>query len=334
VIGWFEGGSIGTGVMLGNGVHFTLTGTALVPARVTRFNTVQENSGGAWGNRYWMGGIVPYGNDPANPPHLEARFTKWYTLASGPNHFRDYWSQGAAQMRDCEFYCGNLGSYHPVVAFTNCLFWGDPMQFDNNSAGGAPVTMQNCLLRNCVIWLGRYTWQTPVNWTIRDTAFEGVSYTFVDGFSGNTNYTFFDHNAYITGQPTLTPVGTSNVTVSSFGWQTGPLGFCYLATNSPLVNTGSVSADVVGLFHYTVTTNLISGLEIKETNSVVDLSYHYVAVDANGNPIDSDGDGIADYLEDANGNGRVDSGETDWQNAADLGLRVRITRPRPGGTLP
>jgi hypothetical protein len=50
-------------------------------------------------------------------------------------------------------------------------------------------------------------------------------------------------------------------------------------------------------------------LEIKETNSVVDIGYHLVATDANGNPIDTDGDGIPDYLKDTNGNGVYDAGD-------------------------
>jgi len=51
---------------------------------------------------------------------------------------------------------------------------------------------------------------------------------------------------------------------------------------------------------------------VKETNSIVDIGYHYVAVDTNGIPLDSNGDGIPDYLQDANGNGLVDAGETNW----------------------
>jgi hypothetical protein len=73
---------------------------------------------------------------------------------------------------------------------------------------------------------------------------------------------------------------------------------------------------------------------VKETNSVVDIGYHYVALNTNGLPLDTDGDGFPDYLEDANGNGVVDSGETDWQSASDLGLKVLITRPRAGGIIP
>ena len=44
----------------------------------------------------------------------------------------------------------------------------------------------------------------------------------------------------------------------------------------------------------------------------MDIGYHYIAVDANGIPIDSNGDNIPDYLEDANGNGLVDNGEANW----------------------
>ena len=52
------------------------------------------------------------------------------------------------------------------------------------------------------------------------------------------------------------------------------------------------------------------------------------------NVADTDSDGTPDYQEDANGNGSVDSGETDWKNASDWGLRVFITRPKRGANIP
>jgi hypothetical protein len=60
----------------------------------------------------------------------------------------------------------------------------------------------------------------------------------------------------------------------------------------------------------------------------VDIGPHYVALNTSGNPQDTDSDGLPDYFEDWNGNGSVDSGETDWQDSGDFGLRVYITRPR------
>ena len=51
-------------------------------------------------------------------------------------------------------------------------------------------------------------------------------------------------------------------------------------------------------------------------------------------PSDSDGDGIPDYLEDRNGNGVTDTGETNWQDPNDLGLKVWITEPKSNSNIP
>ena len=100
------------------------------------------------------------------------------------------------------------------------------------------------------------------------------------------------------------------------------------------MNAGNTTADQLGLYHYTVTTNLNNNLELKETNSIVDIGYHYVATDSNGNPIDTNGDGIPDYLSNAAGNGLINSGEIGWNINGDLGLSVLITRPKNNSTLP
>jgi hypothetical protein len=43
-------------------------------------------------------------------------------------------------------------------------------------------------------------------------------------------------------------------------------------------------------------------------------SARYIATDALGNPLDTDGDSIPDYIEDSNGNGIYDTGDfSDWQ---------------------
>jgi hypothetical protein len=89
-------------------------------------------------------------------------------------------------------------------------------------------------------------------------------------------------------------------------YQSGPLGrFYYPATGGSssltnLINTGSRLASAAGLYHFTTTTN-----QVKEATSQVDIGHHYVALDVTGLPVDTDGDGIPDYLEDRNGNGRI-----------------------------
>ena len=49
---------------------------------------------------------------------------------------------------------------------------------------------------------------------------------------------------------------------------------------------------------------------------------------------DYDNDGILDYLEDVNGDGVLNSGETNWQSATDLGLKVWITEPKANSIIP
>ncbi|MEI6786198.1 MAG: hypothetical protein WCQ21_35395, partial [Verrucomicrobiota bacterium] len=62
-----------------------------------------------------------------------------------------------------------------------------------------------------------------------------------------------------------------------------------------------------GLYHFTTTTN-----QVKEAGTKVDMGFHYIAVDASGIPIDSDGDGKPDYLEDVNGDGNGTNDPTSW----------------------
>jgi hypothetical protein len=141
-------------------------------------------------------------------------------------------------------------------------------------------------------------------WAVHDNLFDTVT---IQGGVVSTN----SYNGYYN---TTALSGGYNQTLTTADYQTGPLGAFYYPTNGAsggltnLINAGSRTADLAGLYHFTTSIGLA-----KETNSIVDIGYHYVATDANGNPLDFDGDGIPDYLEDYNGNGAFDSGETDWK---------------------
>jgi hypothetical protein len=142
-----------------------------------------------------------------------------------------------------------------------------------------------------------------------------------------------DHNGYHDATE-LSSGSAGDVGISDpVEYETGPLGNYYYPTNdenlSWLLNAGSTTASALGLYHYTMTTN-----QVVEGNSTVSIGFHYVATDTNGIPLDSNGDGIPDYLEDANGNGLVDPGEIGWNIVGDLNLQVLITRPRNGSTIP
>ena len=76
------------------------------------------------------------------------------------------------------------------------------------------------------------------------------------------------------------------------------------------MNTGSATADLVGLYHYSTRTN-----QVREGYSSVDIDFHYAAVDTSGNPINRDHDGIPDRLADSSGDGIYEprQGSCDWQ---------------------
>jgi hypothetical protein len=165
----------------------------------------------------------------------------------------------------------------------------------------------------------------PVTISVYDYRYSLLSQTLLTAAStSNLWYVTWDGSALNTAS-----VMQSNVVVATFDWQTNWLGNYYLPPGSPLIDIGDTNANWLGLYHFTTQTN-----QLKETNSIVDIGYHYVAVDSDGNPIDSNTNGTPDYLEDANGNGVVDSGEIGWNTNGDPGLKVLITRPKNNSLLP
>ncbi len=86
-----------------------------------------------------------------------------------------------------------------------------------------------------------------------------------------------------------------------------------MTPNTPLANAGSRPPADAELAQYT--TRLDQTKELGK--SQVDIGRHYVATSGSTSttPKDTDGDGVPDFIEDANGNGLADAGtETDWQN--------------------
>jgi hypothetical protein len=104
--------------------------------------------------------------------------------------------------------------------------------------------------------------------------------------------------------------GQHEVTLASHPpYQNGPFGHYYMPANTLLYEAGSRTADAAGFCQYTTRVDQTK----EQIGEPVDIGLHYVAASHSTNgwvPLDTDGDGIPDYVEDANGNGVVDANET------------------------
>jgi hypothetical protein len=166
--------------------------------------------------------------------------------------------------------------------------------------------MRNCTERGQSLDLERWNSGTNAVVSVRDCAFDSV--TIITNNPGIAATTDYDYNAFLTNWGETLPPGPHDLIVTNFNWQTSALGAWYLPSNSPLINAGDITGGAARLYWFTTQTN-----QLCESNSIVDLGYHFVGLEANSNPLDSDGDGIPNYIEDSNGDGIYDAGDlSDW----------------------
>lgn len=303
-VGYFETVSTnGFGIDLANNSTNTFSGTVTAPCVFARYSSVQEGNGN-WKNKGAFGGISTVSNS-AYYAEIDGQFVHCYALAGDPNHFRDNAAKLDVYANHSEFNSGSLAGYNLGLFMTNCLF-------DRLGQIGSQQNSDGLCWRNCTVYGGQVLSlhaTTNLDWKvwIENCAFDGSTNNMDDNSGGLTNITYCNYNAFLNGAQRLIVQGSNDVVTNTFGWQPGALGDFYQSPNSPLIDMGSVSATNVGLYHFTTLTN-----EVPETNSIVDIGYHYVALNSSGQPDDTDGDGVPDYIEDANGNGSVDSGESSW----------------------
>jgi hypothetical protein len=302
VAGWFRTTSgynhVGHGIHLGDTTTAAFNGTATQPTAWVRINTAQEADKTAG---VCSGGMTGWAATPANAPTIKAQFTICSMLAGDANnHFADDNGWLNVQATHCQFSDGGTGGYMTYVYLTNCLFQDGSLWISQSVSTSASMTVRNCTVHNASVHFAHGESGSPYYFTsIRDSAFDGTSInTEYHGVPASWDY---NYNAFTNGASRLVPNGANDVIVSnSFNWQTNWLGTYYLPTNSPLINAGSMTnAALVGLYHFTTQTN-----QVKEANTPLDIGYHYVATDANGNPLDSNGNGTPDYLEDVSGSGQ------------------------------
>jgi hypothetical protein len=142
------------------------------------------------------------------------------------------------------------------------------------------------------------------NWTLTDNLFDLMSIFQIPALALDFDYNGYWplKSAFYSGdgtqlQVTTTGAGTTdglNEVVLSYApaYQSGTFGNYYLSTVTPLWQAGSRTATDAGLSQYTTFIN-----QAKDSAShPVNIGLHYVAA-TNSLPLDTDGDGVPDYVE-------------------------------------
>ena len=301
-VGWFEGSGTDYGIRMGNSQIASFQGTVTSPVWWVRGNTVKEQGGSVvWPGAGATGGLVGEASSFAQSPQANLLFTHCSILGFGDggrlNHFRDDGGYLIVNAEHSEFYGGACGSNGISCYFSNCLLDRVLLAQVQGWPGNAFI-LTNCTFHGGSLYLTPYSNAIPIY--IHDCAFDGTS-LIVSNYGTNTStYTNvnYNYNAFTNNTAGRSPIGGTNdiIVTNGFNWQTSWFGNYYLPSGSLLTNAGDVTANVVGLYHFTTQTS-----QVPETNSVVDIGYHYVATDANGNPRDTIVPGIPDYLAYPNG---------------------------------
>jgi hypothetical protein len=293
------------GLGLQTGTRLICQGSVSNLIHIVRYNMAQEHADSTWNvigpsiQGDWLGGGAA--------PQASFRFTDWSMPAADAPHFQSYSLTNVLWLTDCQLHGGQLLIWAPTLALTNDLFERVQCSMDDSSYGVAvSPTVRNCLFLGGQLSLTHWEADT---WSFRDNLFDQAAIS-QDGVLDHA------YDGYTTGSARLTPTNANDV-VASLVYQAGPLGKSYQPINSAFIDKGSVTnAGLVGLYHYTTQTNLVGGLQVKDGGSRLDIGLHYVAVDANGIPIDSDHDGLADVVENVNGSGVYGAGDLcDWTKA-------------------
>jgi hypothetical protein len=225
-----------------------------------------------------------------------------------------------------------------TLAATNNIFERDAISLAYGTGISQVCYLYNNLFLNDSFSVGFPSANGSSAWNLQDNFFNGTPQT----ITGSLSYATRLNNGFSTGTTDNTS-GLNDQTGISTNFVTGPLGNYYQTNTSKLIYAGSRSAALAGLYHYTESTNLVNNLEVPDGANTVSIGYHYVATDSNGNPLDSNGDTIPDYLEDSNGDGVFDAGDAaNWQQPANSGgtvtfsggMSVFICEPKGAACVP
>ena len=267
-------------------------GEVLRPNRLIRVHQVHENVTQTVDSMILAGNTAPFA------PEIVLRFTEISGLASS-YYFLNIIALSRVELSHSAVYNGwnfitTGGGATELLGLTNTLFKSVVNVIDGSSHD------MDCFVYNNLFKDGSVQFH-PVNtdWAIYDNVFD---HCIIMDYGGPP---IAGYNAYI-GTLTNFSLDTGPSYISStLTYTAGPLGKYYVS-GTELADLGSRTVGAAGLAHFTTRPD-----QAKDTGTV-DIGLHYVALTVGNVPADFDGDRLADYIEDKNGNGAVDSGETSW----------------------
>jgi len=202
-----------------------------------------------------------------------------------------------------------------IWAMKDCALWNVSFLNDNPTSGHSLSFLNNRWHRGCLeldqktgpeyplalhnnLWIGgrvglRSAGATSF-WVIRDNLFDVSTNSRPSG----TNWTA-SNNGY---RSATSFGGPTNFTITVAEHLTGPLGTNYYPSAGSssggftnLVGAGFRSGTTAGLFHHVIATHLVS-----IGSGQVGIGFHYLKTSAGGVPLDTDSDGMPDWMEDVN----------------------------------
>lgn len=321
------------GILLRNGSKLFSVGRPEAMNTLVRYQTVQEDPTTSLGTTNVSAMSMVYVTALNNDPEVQFRFTRANHIAqpAARRHFvrglisgeriQNFLIRDSTFANTYHYYDTSISGSGAAIEMFNNQFLRSELTFYQAGSTYIAVSFRNNLMHNGSIYFAYQN--TGATWTVTDNLFSGVALSMSGSMFTATHNGFYGTNVF----------GSNYKTVATLDFVTGPLGRYYYPTSGTdlyaLVNFGSRNATNAGLYHFTT---FAAG--IKETNSIVDIGFHYAAADAGGVPEDYDGDGIPDYLEDKDGDGAPDSGETLFSSNSDAGVKVFITEPKTNSKFP
>ena len=308
----FQDSTSNYGIRIGGG-DVTANGDPLAPVVFTELAAIQESpTASGHANRPFFTEDVNGGTSDL-VWFQNSHFNRLGRTSPESDHFEWGRRMDRFVLKNCSFRNGYLyvGCYDVqdrIFALTNNMF----LNTDFVLIANQPILFYcyNSLFLKGKVSITTWPNSGNVSWQLFDNIFDHNEYVTDNGRPiGN------GHNAYV-GFNGVLPINGSpgqNLYLDTLTYEPGPLGDYYLpqvlSGSTQLKDAGSRYADAAGLFHYTTATT-----NEKEESSGVDVGPHYVALDGQGLPIDSDADTIPDYVEDSNGNGLTDGVEESFSN--------------------